>query len=110
MSLISNLSVQLRQYRKAQDITLMEFSSMLGIAKSSLQNYESGKGNPTLGTIEQIGQKINVDSGSLLLPDNPRPLSQIGLPIEQLQEVCALSTRLCQICTQYSKQLEVDDI
>ena len=37
MSLISNLSVQLRQYRKAQDITLMEFSSMLGIAKSSLQ-------------------------------------------------------------------------
>ena len=54
MSLTSNLSVQLRQYRREQDITLVEFSSMLGIAKSSLQSYESGKGNPTLNTVEQI--------------------------------------------------------
>ena len=48
MSLISNLSAQLKQYRKKQDITLMEFSSMLGISKSSLQNYESGREIPRL--------------------------------------------------------------
>lgn len=84
MSLISNLSAQLKQYRKKQDITLMEFSSMLGISKSSLQNYESGRGNPTLNTIEQIGQKMNMDSGSLLFPGCPRA-SQSGLPPEQLQ-------------------------
>lgn len=109
MSLISNLSAQLKQYRKKQDITLMEFSSMLGISKSSLQNYEPGRGNPTLNTIEQIGQKMNMDSGSLLFPGCPRA-SQSGLPPEQLQEVYALSTRLFQICSQYCGQQEADDI
>ena len=80
MSLILNLSVQLRQYRREKDITLMEFSSMLGIAKSSLQSYESGNGNPTLNTVEQIGQKIHVDSGSLLLPGKPpRAVSRGGI-------------------------------
>ena len=109
MSLNSNLSIQLRQYRKEKDITLVEFSSMLGISKSSLQNYESGRGNPTLNTIEQIGQKINRDSGSLLFPERPRA-SQSGLPPEQLQEMCVLSTRLFQICSQYCGLQETDDI
>ncbi len=106
MSLISNLSVQLRQYRREQDITLMEFSSMLGIAKSSLQSYESGKGNPTLNTVEQIGRKIHVDSGSLLLPGKPHAAPQNGFPPEQL---CPLSIMLSQICAQCRKRMEEDD-
>ena len=109
MSLTSNLSVQLRQYRRENDITLMEFSSMLGIAKSSLQSYESGNGNPTLNTVEQIGQKIHVDSGSLLLPGKPpRAVSQCGFPPEQLQAACPFSIRLSQICAQCCKQMKED--
>ena len=109
MSLNSNLSIQLRQYRKEKDITLVEFSSMLGIAKSSLQSYESGNGNPTLNTVEQIGRKINVDSGSLLLPEKP-PLtvSRSGVSPERLPVACPLSRMLSQICAQCCKQMEVD--
>ena len=106
MSLASNLSVQLRQYRKEQDITLVEFSSMLGIAKSSLQSYESGKGNPTLNTVEQISRKIHVDSSSLLFPEKPHAALQNGVPPEQL---CALSRMLSQICAQCRKWMEEDD-
>ncbi len=106
MSLNSNLSVQLRQYRREKDITLMEFSSMLGIAKSSLQSYESGNGNPTLNTVEQIGRKINVDSGSLLLPGKPpRAVSQGGFLPERL---CPFSIRLSPICAQCCKQMKED--
>ncbi len=105
MSLILNLSVQLRQYRKEKDITLMEFSSMLGIAKSSLQRYESGEGNPTLNTVEQIGRKINVDSGSLLLPSKPRVVSQGGFLPDPL---CPFSIMLSQICAQCCKQMKED--
>ena len=109
MSLNSNLSIQLRQYRRENDITLMEFSSMLGIAKSSLQSYESGNGNPTLNTVEQIGQKIHVDSGSLLLPGKPpRAVSQGGFPPEQLQAACPFSRMLSQICAQCCKQMKED--
>jgi transcriptional regulator, XRE family len=108
MSLISNLSVQLRQYRREKDITLMEFSSMLGIAKSSLQRYESGEGNPTLNTVEQIGRKIHVDSGSLLLPSKPCAVSQGGFPPEQLQAACPFSRMLSQICAQCCKQMKED--
>ena len=103
MSLNSNLSIQLRQYRKEKDITLVEFSSMLGIAKSSLQNYESGNGNPTLNTVEQIGRKINVESSSLLLP---REVSRCGVPAKRLPVACPLNRMLSQICAQCCKQMK----
>lgn len=106
MSLASNLSVQLRQYRREQDITLVEFSSMLGIAKSSLQSYESGTGNPTLNTVEQIGRKIHVDSGALLLPEAPYAAPQNGVPPEPL---CPLSRMLPQICARCRKRKGKDD-
>lgn len=66
MSLKSNLATRLKALRKLQGKTVVEFSDSLGIAKSTLQELEAGRGNPTLGTIALMEKSLGVEEGFLL--------------------------------------------
>ena len=110
MSLKDNLSSQLKLYRKLRNETIVEFSSSLGIAKSTLQEFEVGKGNPTLDTIDTMEKNLHIDEGSLLsgkehvpasFGDMKRLLSAVpalsALPAEKRPEALRLLSRLAAL-------------
>lgn len=65
-SLNQNLTRNLRLVYQARRTTLEEFSCELGIGHSTLRNILHGQGNSTLGTVEQIAQKLGVAPQVLL--------------------------------------------
>ncbi len=77
MSLKENFAAQLKLLRSFHGKTTAEFSTSIGIAKSSLQSFESGEGNPTLDTISLIAQNLDVDDTVLVSPPDDLPLSKL---------------------------------
>lgn len=74
MALCKNLGDRLNRIRKAQGLSITEFSEQLGIARSSLQTILNGTGNPRSDTIEQIAGHLNLDYQVLLMgPQTPEP-------------------------------------
>lgn len=79
MELKKNLSYNLKTLRKLRSKSLVEFSDEIGIAKSTLQNMESGK-NTTLDTVDFISEHLNISPIVLLSgeePDDCKKLEQI---------------------------------
>ncbi|MCH4183895.1 MAG: helix-turn-helix domain-containing protein [Eggerthellaceae bacterium] len=50
----------LAEIRMDQNLSQSEFSERCGIKQSNLSRLESGKGNPTIKTIEQIAKGLNI--------------------------------------------------
>lgn len=66
MSMQDSFADQLKQMRKERHASLDRFAEELGIAKSTLQKYEAGKGNATLATVEMVAQKTGKSPKELL--------------------------------------------
>lgn len=66
MDIRRNVANTLRLYMDEHNKTLLEFAEELEIARSSLQQYVKGEGNPSIGTIERMAEKMDMDSVSLL--------------------------------------------
>ncbi len=49
----------LREMRKREGMTLEALSSRVGISHSALSQFETGKTEPTLGTLWKLGQALN---------------------------------------------------
>ncbi len=80
MSLKENFFSQLKMHRTFQGKTHVEFSDAIGIAKSSLQSFEAGKGNPTLDTVSVIAKNLDVEEATLLSPPGNVPLTGLDAP------------------------------
>ena len=61
-----NLSKSLKSYRSLERKSLVDFAEKLSIGKTTLQDIESCKANPTLDTVQQIADRLNVSPLSLL--------------------------------------------
>ena len=92
MAICENLAHRLHAIRTERGMTITEFSELLGIARSSLQQILSGRGNPRMDTVEHIARRLEMDPLSLLsdCPGSP-PISQDG-KLHQLLEL--LTTQL----------------
>ena len=66
MNIKRNLSETLKVYRSLEQKTLVDFSEELSIGKTTLQDIESYKANPTLDTVQQIADRLHVNPLSLL--------------------------------------------
>ena len=66
MGIQKNIAATLRLYMSENNKTLAEFADELQIARSSLQEYLKGEGNPSVCTIEQIAEKMEMDPAILL--------------------------------------------
>lgn len=66
MELKDNLKSQLNAIRKAKGTSLEALSEKTGIAKSTLQDVEKGKGSTKLDTVEGIARGLEVDPLVLL--------------------------------------------
>lgn len=60
MSISKNIAVILRRYKAAQDLSVSELADELGIAKSILEDYLHGKGNPRADTLDLLSRKLDV--------------------------------------------------
>lgn len=66
MGIQKNMANTLRLYMTENHKTLAELSEELQIARSSLQKYIKGEGNPSIQTVEQMAQKMEMDPAVLL--------------------------------------------
>ena len=63
-----NLRQNVKAIRKYQKKSLEEFSEEIGIARSTLQDVESGHSNPRLDTLEVIAMNLDIPLQQLLAP------------------------------------------
>lgn len=62
----AQIATNIKAYRAEREITLTGLSELTGIGKSTLSNLERGQGNPTIETIWQLAQVLNVGYGDLV--------------------------------------------
>jgi transcriptional regulator with XRE-family HTH domain len=62
---IRSLGNQIKRLRLQNEYSLLEFSLILEIDKSSLTRIESGRTNPTVKTLKRIADKLNVKVSEL---------------------------------------------
>mgnify|MGYP000938519064 FL=1 len=60
------LGENLKNIRTKKNITQTELAKTLGVDKSFVSNIENGKTNPTLSTITNLAQALNVSANELL--------------------------------------------
>lgn len=79
----SPIGERIRFYRKAKKLTQIELADKAGIAVNSLRLYEAGKRNPSIETLFQIADALNVSFESLLsYPDIERLYREFNDPCE----------------------------
>ena len=66
MDIRRNVANTLRLYMDEHNKTLHEFADELEIARSSLQQYVKGEGNPSVDTLERMARKMEMDPVALL--------------------------------------------
>ena len=60
------LGENLKQIRLQKNISQSDLAKILGVNKSYISNIENGKMNPTLSTIANLAQKLEVTTNELL--------------------------------------------
>ena len=54
------LGMTVKRHRKQQNLTLPALAKLAGLPKSTISKIENGKGNPTLFTIGQIADALQI--------------------------------------------------
>src|SRR3989344_3325283 len=76
----------IKEQRKVRVYTKMKLAVLAGVSLPTIQNLESGKGNPTLELLEKIGGPLNTSFEYVSQEPNWGLLEQCGLPISLKQE------------------------
>lgn len=84
MGLKQNLSENLKALRASRGLSLADFAEVIGIAKSTLQDIESGKSS-TLDTVDHIARNLKIPA-STLLSDAASP-EQLSITIQIVQRL-----------------------
>lgn len=61
-----NLSENIKRYRKEKGITQEELANKCGLSKNGLWNYENGKRQPNIDTLNKIASVLEVSFDELL--------------------------------------------
>lgn len=59
---------RIRQARKNRNLTQKKLGGLCGMADSAIRRYESGRGNPTIATLQRIAGALGVPLSDLLDP------------------------------------------
>jgi len=63
---VKKLGQNLKRIRTKKNITQVEIAKKLGVDRSFVSNLENAKTNPTLATITNLAQALNVSTNELL--------------------------------------------
>lgn len=67
MALGQDLSINIREIRRKRQLSLTEFAEEIDIGRSTLHSMEAGRLNTTLGTVDQIAERLQIPAYSLLV-------------------------------------------
>lgn len=57
-----------RRFRRARNMTQVQLAKMLEVDQSRIAELERGKGNPTMDTLDDIADALDVSPAALLVP------------------------------------------
>lgn len=86
--------IRLRNLRLQDSLTQTELGKRIGIAKSTISLYESGKREPDFETLEKFADYFNV-SMSTFFPSPTDPLPSNILPLPKMRDIPLLGTIAC---------------
>ena len=70
---------RIRELRKQRGLTMKQLGIMLGLAESTVSQYETGKRSPDNETLLKLGEIFDVTVGFLLgAEEKPTPVSESG--------------------------------
>ncbi|HBJ1646727.1 helix-turn-helix transcriptional regulator [Clostridium sp. ZBS20] len=61
-----DIGTELKELRKKSGLTQQELAKKCSLSKNAIWNYENNKRNPTINTLNKIGNVLGVDLGYLL--------------------------------------------
>ena len=79
------ISEQVRKYRKARGFSQARLAEVASISEDSVWAIERQKSTPSVETLEQLSQALNVRLPDLLLPDDEIVESEADQELERLK-------------------------
>ena len=89
MEIKQNMSKVMCALKKESRKSMSELSDDLQISRSALQDYLSGKGNPSVNTIEHLAKRLGVNTSFLV--SGAFSEDQLGILFELLGTIESLS-------------------
>ena len=91
MTIQQNMAAVMQMLKEQRNVSLTEFSDSLEISRSTLQEYITGNGNPSMSMVEHIANKLDVDPLLLIAGvDDPPKAELVMLLFQTTKEVVAL--------------------
>ena len=59
-------AIMLKEIRESKGLTQKQLGEMCGLAYTAVRNYENGRGNPKMETLEKIAEALNVSTDELI--------------------------------------------
>lgn len=81
---MNSISKNIKTYRKQNNITQQQLADCLGVTHQTVSNWESGRSMPSLDTLSDISEKLNIDINYLLYgkkADNEQLKKQIAVNV-----------------------------
>lgn len=66
MPINENISDFLKRYKSEHHMSIAEMSEELGIARSAVENYLNGSGNPRADTLDLLAKKFGVSAAEII--------------------------------------------
>ncbi len=65
---LKGIGIKIRQLRDEKGWSQMKLADLSGVARGTIQELESGDGNPQIGTLDALANSLGLDSFMELLP------------------------------------------
>lgn len=100
---------RIRELRKTRGITMKQLGEVLGLAESTISQYENGKRQPDYETLLRLGEYFGVSVGYILGIEEKSPLVNGDEELTELLET--LKTRPeCRMLFQLSKDATKEEV
>lgn len=76
--ILMNVGTKIKEARTKMGLTQKQFGELCGMADSAIRRYESGRGNPTIKTLQRIAKAIGVHE-SYFWANSPYPTFETAL-------------------------------
>lgn len=66
-----DISKNISEYRKSKELTIKELASLTGVTSSLLSQIEKGSANPSINTLKQISNALDIPLYKFFINDTP---------------------------------------
>lgn len=66
-----DISKNITEYRKRKELTIKELANLTGVTPSLLSQIEKGTANPSINTLKQISNALDIPLFNFFISDNP---------------------------------------